>query len=132
MSKKSLDNWLLLWGFFRKSLRRCYFIEPHEDIEVIIVWHKVDKLIDSFPKLKGIVRYGVGYDNVDFNYAVKKSIPVCNNPDYGVEEVADTAMVMILLVSRGINEYNYNAKFLSDSGKNTFIKNWRISNLNLG
>tara|TARA_Y100000590_G_scaffold277225_1_gene311227 strand:+ start:24 stop:1004 length:981 start_codon:yes stop_codon:yes gene_type:complete len=109
--------------------------EPHEDIEVIIVWHKkVDKkLIDSFPKLKGIVRYGVGYDNVDFNYAIKKSIPVCNNPDYGVEEVADTAMAMIMSVSRGINEYNYNAKFLSDSWKkNTLSRIERISNLNLG
>ena len=40
-----------------------------KEIEYIIVWHqKVDKnFIDNLPNLKGIVRYGVGYDQIDID-----------------------------------------------------------------
>ena len=122
-------------GLERSILGDIITFEPNNSIEVIIAWHKkIDKkLIDTFPKLKGIVRYGVGYDNVDYNYARKKSIVVCNNPDYGVEEVADTALAMIMSISRGIYKYNYNAKFVVDAWKNNTISSIeRISKLNLG
>ena len=36
---------------------------------------------------------GVGYDNVDLDAAAAAGMPVVNIPDYGTEEVADTAMV---------------------------------------
>ena len=35
-----------------------------------------------------IVRGGVGYDAVDYRRAAERAIPVCNVPDYGVDEVA--------------------------------------------
>ena len=44
---------------------------------------------------------GVGYDNVDTETAGRLDIPVCNIPDYGTEEVADSAMALILGLFRG-------------------------------
>jgi D-3-phosphoglycerate dehydrogenase/C-terminal binding protein len=53
-----------------------------------------------------IVRCGVGYDNVDFLYARSRGIPVANVPDYGTEEVADSAIGLMLALTRGITFLN--------------------------
>jgi len=44
----------------------------------------------------GLVRAGVGYDNVDLPAARDVGITVCNVPDYGTDEVADHAMALLL------------------------------------
>ena len=86
--------------------------ELHEGIEVLLVWHeKIDKIyIDKLPNLKGIVRYGVGYDNLDIEHACSKNIYACNTPDYGTEEVSDTAICMILNIARGVTRYDYQCR----------------------
>jgi D-3-phosphoglycerate dehydrogenase/C-terminal binding protein len=48
----------------------------------------------------------VGYDNVDHVFARSCGIPVANVPDYGTEEVADTALGMALSLMRGIGFLN--------------------------
>ena len=50
--------------------------------------------------LKVVVRSGMGCERVDMAAASKAGIMVCNAPDYGVEEVADTAMAHILCLYR--------------------------------
>jgi len=96
-------------------------------VEVLLVWHKeIDRsLIDSYPNLKGIVRYGVGFDNVDIGYARKKNISVCNTPDYGTDEVADTAMAMVLGLSRRIFSQNERSKKLYSTWQENTPKNTR-------
>ena len=51
------------------------------DIEVLLVWHKIidGKYLDNFKNLKGMIRYGVGTDNIDFEEA-KKEIYTCVIP----------------------------------------------------
>src|SRR6266566_7937730 len=44
----------------------------------------------------GIVRAGVGFDNIDLMGARAAGITVCNVPDYGTDEVADHAMALLL------------------------------------
>ena len=44
----------------------------------------------------------MGYDNVDWRLARKHGIDVANVPDYGTEEVADSAIGMMLALTRGI------------------------------
>ncbi|MDP2685110.1 MAG: C-terminal binding protein [bacterium] len=83
-----------------------------EAADALLVWHAkiTKKTIDRLKNCKIIVRYGTGYENVDFQYAREKGIPFCNTPDYGIDEVADTACSMILALTRKIFTYNYSAQ----------------------
>jgi C-terminal binding protein len=75
------------------------------DADALIVYHEsnvTQHTIDNMPNCRVIVRGGVGYDNVDIQAAAKRSIPVCNIPDYGVDEVADHTMGLLLALNRGI------------------------------
>jgi len=60
------------------------------------------KVIDTLSKCRQIVRYGVGVDNIDLEAASRKGIPVCNVPDYCMDEVADHALGLILALTRQI------------------------------
>ncbi len=53
---------------------------------------------------KAIVRYGIGYDNVDLAAAERYGIPVANVPDYCTEEVADHTMMLLLAYARRLLE----------------------------
>lgn len=54
------------------------------------------------PELKQIVRYGVGVNNVDLIAATEFGVQVCNVPDYGMNEVADQAMSILLALWRKV------------------------------
>ena len=62
-------------------------------------------VVNSMQKSKIIVRYGIGVDNVDLKVAAAKKIPVCNVPDYCIDEVADSALAMILDLVRKISAH---------------------------
>ncbi len=55
-----------------------------------------------FPRLKVIVRMGVGYDRLPRVQAAVRGITICNVPDYGTAEVCDHAMALMLALRRGI------------------------------
>ena len=59
-------------------------------------------VINAMKNCKIIVRYGIGYDNVDIKAAAARNIPVCNVPDFCVDEVADHTLAMILAMTRNI------------------------------
>ncbi|MFS8049983.1 2-hydroxyacid dehydrogenase [Rhizobium sp. BR 314] len=52
--------------------------------------------IDSFPNLEVIANFGVGYDGIDVKHAASKGIVVTNTPDVLNDEVADTAIALLL------------------------------------
>jgi D-3-phosphoglycerate dehydrogenase len=54
--------------------------------------------------LTGVVRCGVGLDNVDTRAAAAGGIAVASVPDYCVDEVADHALALLLAVERRIVE----------------------------
>ncbi|PHK94782.1 phosphoglycerate dehydrogenase [Pseudoroseomonas rhizosphaerae] len=58
--------------------------------------------LHRFPKLKVVVRMGVGYDRLDRPALAERGITVCNVPDYGTTEVADHAVALALTLRRGI------------------------------
>ncbi len=95
----------------------------HENIEIVLVWHKAinEAYISQLPNLKAIIRYGVGYDNIDLNAAKAKNVYVCNTPDYGTEEVSDTAIAMILNISRGLTRYDYQCRFYQNNWQENII-----------
>lgn len=60
------------------------------------------EVIAAMGKAKVIVRYGVGYDNVDGAAAREAGIPVCNIPDYCIDEVADHTLAFLLALTRQV------------------------------
>jgi D-3-phosphoglycerate dehydrogenase len=56
------------------------------------------------PGCEAVVRYGVGYDNVDVEAATAAGIPVANVPDASTEEVALHAVAMALALLRRLPE----------------------------
>jgi C-terminal binding protein len=62
--------------------------------------------IARFPKLRVIIRMGVGYDRVDRAAAAARGIKVCTVPDYGTQEVAEFAVLMALALRRGLTLYH--------------------------
>jgi D-3-phosphoglycerate dehydrogenase len=79
-------------------------VELVKDVDVImVVYAKITKrIIDSATKLKGIVRYGIGVDNIDLEAATAKGVVVANVPDYAIETVADHTWALILALVRRI------------------------------
>ena len=80
-----------------------------EDADGIMVYHSLEltaKSINRLERCKVIVRPGVGVDNVDHVTARSRGIPVANVPDYGTEEVADSAIGLTLSLTRGITTLN--------------------------
>jgi D-3-phosphoglycerate dehydrogenase len=59
-------------------------------------------LIEAGHQLRGIVKYGVGVDNIDLHAASKRGIPVANCPDYGSGTVADHAFALLIALARKI------------------------------
>ena len=60
------------------------------------------EVIAAMSRAKAIVRYGIGYDNVDGAAARERGIPLCNIPDYCVDEVADHTLAFILALTRQV------------------------------
>lgn len=60
------------------------------------------EVVNAMRRARVIVRYGIGVDNVDLAVARERGIPVCNVPDYCVDEVADHTLAMILAITRQI------------------------------
>jgi len=71
--------------------------------DVLLVFHTIQISAPTIARLtrcRGIIRCGVGYDNVDIQAAGAHGIVVCNVPDYGAEEVADHALMLLLATAR--------------------------------
>ncbi|MDG4894381.1 2-hydroxyacid dehydrogenase [Mesorhizobium sp. WSM4976] len=84
-------------------------------------------MIDALPDLEIIASFGVGYDSVDANHAAKRGVMVTNTPDVLTEEVADTAIGLLI---NTVRELYAAEKWLRDGD---WVKkgNYRLSRLTL-
>lgn len=57
-------------------------------------------VIESLKHCRMIIKYGIGVNNIDTKAAGEMGIFVCNVPDYGVHEVSDHAVAMLLCLGR--------------------------------
>lgn len=61
-------------------------------------------------KLKAVVKWGVGVDNVDFEACKKLNIPVTNTPNVFGEEVSDIAIGYLISLTRQIHNIDKETK----------------------
>jgi lactate dehydrogenase-like 2-hydroxyacid dehydrogenase len=70
-------------------------------IAIAYTANKVDApFLQKFPKLEQISSFGVGYDHIDAKWAGQHGIVVTNTPEVLNEEVADTALGLLLCTVR--------------------------------
>jgi lactate dehydrogenase-like 2-hydroxyacid dehydrogenase len=123
MSDKKAD--VLVWGPMHASLtqglNRDFNVHNRWEITDLDAWaashgDKVrgiitsgvygadNALLDKLPNLEVINSFGVGYDAVDTAYLAKRGIKLSNTPDVLNNAVAETAMALMLCVSRKISQ----------------------------
>ena len=89
---------------FARASDESGVVDHVANADAILLFHDIPMLGEATfaaaPKLKGVVRAGVGYNNVDLDAANRRGILVCNVPDYGTEEVADHAIMFLLAIVR--------------------------------
>src|SRR5439155_4563385 len=74
-----------------------------EAYAVLTQFAKIDAaVVGAMRNARAIVRYGIGVDNVDLESARAHGIPVCNVPDYCMDEAADHTLAFILATTRQI------------------------------
>ena len=81
------------------------FLKPLADkVRAIVVAYTNERIdgafMQRFPKLEIISSFGVGYDHVDAKWAGEHGIIVTHTPDVLNEEVADTALGLLLCTIR--------------------------------
>jgi len=84
-------------------------IEILKDFDVLVPGSRfrIDKkIIDSGKNLKLIANHGVGYNNIDVDYAAKKGIIVTNTPNSVLEPTAELAFGLLITAARKISFYD--------------------------
>ena len=77
------------------------FLKEARDADAVISGHDLSRaVIEGLQKCKIIAIGSVGTDGVDVDAATERGIPVTNDPDTFIEEVADHSMAMILATYR--------------------------------
>jgi D-3-phosphoglycerate dehydrogenase len=81
-------------------------LEAARDADVVLIqslrFLLTREVIGQLRGCRCIVRLGIGYDTMDVAAATGRGIPVCNVPNYCVEDVADHALGLLLASVRHI------------------------------
>ncbi|MDR1936062.1 MAG: C-terminal binding protein [Candidatus Accumulibacter sp.] len=92
--------------FLRWGGDRARLLEQLADLDVVMVRDLPLMDAQAIGRLReggGIVRYGIGVDNVDLDAARQRGVKVANVPDYGADiEVADHAAALTLALARRV------------------------------
>lgn len=81
--------------------------EVKNDISIVLsgYWTPIrQNIIEALPNLGMIAQFGVGFDNIDIETCKARQISVTNTPDVLTDETADTAMALLLAVSKRVAE----------------------------
>ncbi|MEA4824575.1 MAG: C-terminal binding protein [Clostridiaceae bacterium] len=108
-------------------------IAAAKDAEVILFTSAcfTEEVFAALPKLKLLVRYGIGYDTVDLTAARAHGVDVCNAPTYGTIDVAEHAMALLLAANRKILSFDAGVRE-GEWGKSAAYPTHRLKDTTLG
>ena len=90
-------------------MKRDEVLEVIEDYEVLVPnfgFFTDNEIIDKGAKLELISNYGVGYNNIDVEYATKKGVAVTNIPKSTCEPTAELAFALLMGAGRRLGYYD--------------------------
>jgi len=99
--------------YFSESDLRRHIVDTDGLLSVFTV-PVSSELLQLARQLRIISNFGVGYNNIDLDYATAKGIAVCNTPDSVTEPTAEMAMGLMIALMRRISETD--RKLRSESG----------------
>jgi lactate dehydrogenase-like 2-hydroxyacid dehydrogenase len=83
---------------------RDAFVAAHSDVRAIACSATTERVpgefMARFPKLQIVSSFGVGYDHMDVKWAAEHGVILTNTPNVLTEEVADTALGLLLCTVR--------------------------------
>src|SRR3984893_3376897 len=101
---KGLDPAFTVHKLIEAKDREAFLAGLADSVRAFAVTYSNQKIgpefMQKFPKLEIISSFGVGYDHVDAKWAGAHGIVVTNTPDVLNEEVADTALGLLLCTVR--------------------------------
>jgi len=101
---RGLEGKVALHVLFDHADRDAFLKSIGDKVRALAVAYTADKVdgafMQRFPKLEQISSFGVGYDHIDAKWAGEHGIIVTNTPDVLNEEVADTALGLLLCTVR--------------------------------
>ena len=105
------------FAFFDTRDEQAFDIDTLKRLDAMLVWTPAitQHSISHMDRCRIVVRYGVGFDKIDREALKTAGIAFANNPEYGPEDVADTAMAMLLSLQRRIVEHDQLARDYTDS-----------------
>jgi lactate dehydrogenase-like 2-hydroxyacid dehydrogenase len=110
---KGLEGKVALHHWLDAKDKDAFVKEVGNKIKAIAIAYtanKVDeKFLKQFPHLEQVSSFGVGYDHIDAKWAGAHGIVVTNTPEVLNEEVADTAIGLLLCTVR---EFPQSERFL--------------------
>jgi lactate dehydrogenase-like 2-hydroxyacid dehydrogenase len=101
---KGLEGAVTLHKLIDAPDKEAFLKSVADRIRAIVVAYTNERIdgafMQRFPKLEQISSFGVGYDHVDAKWAGAHGIVVTNTPEVLNEEVADTALGLLLCTVR--------------------------------
>lgn len=121
----------LFWQEVVKNKWQDYFYKDFlSEAEVLIVRTKTKVTKDylsKLPNLKTIIRAGTGFDNIDIQEAVSRSLAVCNTPEANALSAAEhtISLIFAMLKQHQIGK----RRVLDKTWKLNLNSNWEIADL---
>lgn len=63
-------------------------------------------ILEQLPNVRLVIRWGIGYEQIDVAAATELGVAVANAPTYGTEDVADHALTLLLALERRIVSFD--------------------------
>ena len=97
------------------SLEEGFCVTPEDVVsraaDADVLWlswkpHIERTILEALPKVRLVIRWGIGFEQIDLDAATSLGIAVANAPTYGSEDVAEHSLALLLALERDIVRFD--------------------------